>query len=330
MKFLNTYSDVIKYNNGKKVLVYGAGTISSEVLKQKDILSLDIIGVVDKKYQNRQNMTFQGFPAFSPVKMEQLEYDSLLVLLKEPKYIVHILNSVQKSGIDVFCFAGEKYPFDKYNSIYLIDKNGNQKKITEKDLPAGFNLEYTNETRNNVIKIELPQDRSHVNIIFRSMASNCYFELKSTVNYIDHLNVLFGEAKNMSIKINKDVSICSASICSNQVNGSIEIGNDCMIASGVYISASDGHSIFDLKTGKLINAQKHTLTIGNHVWLGDESRILKNAIIQNNSVVGNGSVVTKPFNESNIVIAGNPARIIKNNIMWKRDVITSLETKLEQ
>lgn len=58
--------------------------------------------------------------------------------------------------------------------------------------------------------------------------------------------------------------------------------------------------------------------IGNHVWIGEHCYILKNATISDNSVVGSMSVVTKRFDEENVVIAGNPAKIYRRNVMWSK------------
>ena len=54
------------------------------------------------------------------------------------------------------------------------------------------------------------------------------------------------------------------------------------------------------------------------MWCGREVRILKNASIGNDSIIGASSVVTKNFADSNIAIGGNPAKIIKRNITWSR------------
>ena len=52
------------------------------------------------------------------------------------------------------------------------------------------------------------------------------------------------------------------------------------------------------------------ITIGNNVWLGGGATILPGVTLGDNVVVGAGAVVTKSF-EDNVVIAGNPAKIIK-------------------
>lgn len=58
--------------------------------------------------------------------------------------------------------------------------------------------------------------------------------------------------------------------------------------------------------------KKRTVVIGEGCFLGANSIILKGTTLGKNVVVGAGSVVSGSFPD-NVIIAGNPARIIKNN-----------------
>ncbi|HFI0114730.1 TPA: sugar O-acetyltransferase [Streptococcus suis] len=52
------------------------------------------------------------------------------------------------------------------------------------------------------------------------------------------------------------------------------------------------------------------ITIGDNFWAGGGAIILPGVTLGDNVVVGAGSVVTKSFGD-NVVLAGNPARVIK-------------------
>lgn len=88
--------------------------------------------------------------------------------------------------------------------------------------------------------------------------------------------------------------------------GKVKIGDNCLITSGVYILSHDGASrmidIDDLGNGEVF--------IGNNVFIGVNSVILKNVKIGDNSVIGAGSVINKDIPPCSLVV-GNPGRIIK-------------------
>lgn len=97
----------------------------------------------------------------------------------------------------------------------------------------------------------------------------------------------------------------------------VRIGDDCMFSGGIDIRTGDSHSILNAETGERTNPSQ-SIVIGNHVWLTAFSRIMKGAVVPNNSIVGNSSLVTSRFTQSNAVYAGIPARFIKGSVNWDR------------
>ena len=98
----------------------------------------------------------------------------------------------------------------------------------------------------------------------------------------------------------------------------IEFGKDCFLSWDILIMDSDLHDIKN-ESGRIINKPKK-ITIGDHVWIGCRSLVLKgaaipsNTIIGANSFVGNGSVLEG----SNCSFAGNPIKCLKRNVDWEK------------
>ncbi len=96
-------------------------------------------------------------------------------------------------------------------------------------------------------------------------------------------------------------------------NKRIKIGNDFLCAWGVFISDSDWHSI---------GSQNHQadVFIGNHVWIANNSNVLKGSIIGDNSIVASQSKIINKSYPPNSMLAGVPATIVKTGITWCRDI----------
>ena len=136
-------------------------------------------------------------------------------------------------------------------------------------------------------------------------------------NSIDEAMNGFG--KNIHITIGKNTSFTNdVHVNAQEDDMSIEIGENCMLSNHIIIRTSDSHPIYSLDSNQRINKAK-PIKIGNHVWVGNKTILLKGTELSNESIVAAGSVVTKKFIENNIIVAGNPAKIIKTNINWSRE-----------
>lgn len=90
------------------------------------------------------------------------------------------------------------------------------------------------------------------------------------------------------------------------IDGEIFIGKGCFIAIGVgFITANHDPT----------NAEKHLsgkdIVLGDGCWIGMNAVILPGVTLGPHTSVGAGSVVTKSFPEGYCIVAGNPARKIK-------------------
>lgn len=88
----------------------------------------------------------------------------------------------------------------------------------------------------------------------------------------------------------------------------VNIGDNAFIGPNVSIYTAC-HPL-DAETRNTAVEWAEPVTIGNNVWIGGSATILPGVTIGDNVVVGAGSVVTKDI-PSDVVVAGNPARIIK-------------------
>jgi len=163
--------------------------------------------------------------------------------------------------------------------------------------------------------IDIGESSSLSNIYIYINGSNHVLKIGKNVAY--GKGVLWLEDNNCKISIGDNTTIEDAHIAVTEQDGCIYIGEDCMFSKNIDIRNGDSHSIIDLETRQRINFAKNII-IGNHVWLGSYSQVLKGVKIGENSIVGIRSVITEEV-LPNSIYAGIPARLIKNNITWLRE-----------
>ena len=108
-----------------------------------------------------------------------------------------------------------------------------------------------------------------------------------------------------NIHIEKNVFINSG--CKFQDQGGVYIGENSLIGHNVVLATLN----HDMDPYHRADLHPKPIHIGKRVWIGSGSMILPGISIGDNSVVGAGSVVTKDV-PPNVIVAGNPAKFIKN------------------
>ncbi len=96
----------------------------------------------------------------------------------------------------------------------------------------------------------------------------------------------------------------------------ISIGEDCMFSYNIEMRTTDSHAIYKINTNERLNPEEDII-VGNHVWVGANSTILKGSILEDGSILGSGSILKGKL-DSNCIAAGIPAKVIKREVEWKR------------
>ncbi|MBQ0111455.1 MAG: acyltransferase [Oscillospiraceae bacterium] len=109
---------------------------------------------------------------------------------------------------------------------------------------------------------------------------------------------------------NGSMNSSSQIICSTKIT----IGNHVKIAGDVLIRDCDDHTI--IYKDKTTSVMAKEIVIGDNVWIGQRATILKGVHIGEGAIIGACSVVTRDVPPHSIV-AGNPAKVIKDDILWK-------------
>lgn len=94
----------------------------------------------------------------------------------------------------------------------------------------------------------------------------------------------------------------------------VHIGERCLFSDTITFRTGDSHSILD-SDGKRINKAKD-IAIGDHVWIGQQVIVLKGSTVGADSIVGTGSLLTGKTYDSNSIIVGIPAKIVKQHVSW--------------
>lgn len=123
------------------------------------------------------------------------------------------------------------------------------------------------------------------------------------------------EDDNNMIEIGDRTSLCGTIQLAAIEGTSIKIGKECLFSSGIDIRTGDSHSLIQQDTGKRINPSA-SVEISDHVWCGANVTILKGTYVANNCMIGATSLLCKRYDKPHCVVAGLPAKEVKEEIDW--------------
>lgn len=137
-------------------------------------------------------------------------------------------------------------------------------------------------------------------IVFKG---NCYLGHGVKINVTETGVLTFGHNVNFTAE--------SAIDCQKEIS----FGDNCLVSWENLFIDGDYHKIFDAE-GKLTNAPQ-PIVIGKNVWFGCRCLILKGANVADNCVIAAGSLLNGQYSIPNAIIAGSPAKTVKENISWQ-------------
>ncbi len=234
--------------------------------------------------------------------------------IKRKESLQKQIDSIKKEISEIKFPSSQPYIIQgENNKIIIVEEDG-----TERELGINETIDQLHITiigNNNLIKIIQPCN--FINAYFDLSTNFSKIVIDKTPRFMWRVKMAAGDNMEFLWGEGSDTAWYGEAHMLN-ANAGVEVGKDCMFAGETIIFASDAHRIYDINTNEILNDVKHHVIIGDHTWVCQGNKFLKNAIIPKNCIVANNSNVTKEFTEENCLIGGNPAKVIKRNINWIR------------
>ncbi len=203
--------------------------------------------------------------------------------------------------------------FYRHGNILVVSDMHN-KNINPLKIPDWLYIETSLNTFDNKVYITKTSFNAGMLKLHFCDARNNTFKIGSNNNI--HMNAQIRGQDGYAI-IGNNNHICDVTLymlCSGTTT--LTIGNDNLFSEKIILWAGEGHSIINPETNKVSNLGGN-IVIGNKNWICMNVCFLKRAKIGNGCIVGYGAIVCGDLsNEDRCVIAGNPANIVKHNILW--------------
>ncbi len=165
-------------------------------------------------------------------------------------------------------------------------------------------------------KIELHENYSVCIDRMNGSKQQAFLLLRENATFVINGKVNHAYGSTIEVHKNAEVSMGKTFINSGAViiaAKSISIGEEVLVSRNVMIYDADHHKIVD-ENGEETNLPKPTI-IGDHVWIGIGSKVLRGSKIESGAVIAAGSVVMGRI-KAGTTAMGYPARSI-SAVLWE-------------
>lgn len=344
---------------GNKVLIWGACERNNDILEFFRQKNVNVVGYVDKKVEEgTEHMPeihiYNDLPVYNKDIIRDNDYfvyvgllntyDDIISYFEDNDYseFVDYWYPNRKIKLDGSCvykdLYGNEYIGEKYN-IDITLKNCGKLYIGEN---CEFNdiqilvLEMSEIKIGNNVKIKAKsriQSQTKCDLYLgngffsqTSISIDVYFYSRICINDSFKVITLWGYSDCIylasryvsKITIDENVSVGSNLQIVAVQNSCVDMGKDCMLSRDIIIRAGNNHNLYNMDTGENLSKKGQMVTIEEHVWIGQRVILFNGCNIGSGSIVGINTFVNKQF-PNNCSLAGNPARLIKENIAWRRE-----------
>lgn len=272
-------------------------------------------------YFGHNNATIKFYKRYRLNKLGRKSY--LKSLLKD---IIRKNQTTYKAALKIHSYikknSSSKLATEKTsNKIEWIDDAGNV--IEVKSI---INFDITMHGNNNTVRI-FSRCPTINNTIFID-GNNNSITIGRNAHFIGNTTIFVGNRyNNRKLNIGDNAMIMGARIFIEEDEGSIDIGSNLTCSDEVLIQNSDGHVIYSNENGEIMNAGTKGIRIEDNVWLARRSTILKNSKVSYGSIVATGAVVSRQHEDKHVVLGGVPAKVIKKNVHWTRDMFNDYKKR---
>jgi hypothetical protein len=187
---------------------------------------------------------------------------------------------------------------------------------TRPDRPIG-SVRIHSAGRDNVIAFDNTDWTGQCIATIRLLGSDSVVLLNDIGNGFVQIPTLLMRSHRQLLFWGEGASAVDVSLEMEGEGASLVIGDDALIANGVWIRNYDMHAIHDLASGAQINRPPCDTVLERHVWLGQDALLLNCERVGMGSIIG-ARALAKGFVPPRSVAAGAPARVIRDGISWGR------------